>query len=186
MIKRDGRDAVAQQSDWRSLGLPAAIRKSTATPPRLSPAATPPEQEALLRHVLLDGLAVKPVTFTRMAGGAATDTAYCQIATPVGPVWLVESFIRHLVDSGHAKHHRERFAEYILPTLQNPAEVWRQFTTNKKGAPCLDTAYIAAYADINMVAVAREDAEMGALMWTFYPTKKINKRRFGDLIYFKG
>jgi len=46
------------------------------------------------------------------------------IKTPITPILIDEDSIKHIIYDHPRKDARERFAKYILPTLQNPIEVW--------------------------------------------------------------
>ena len=94
----------------------------------------------------------------------------------------------HLVE----KQHREEWANYILPTLEDPLEVWLSPVKLKpSGRIVYRRRFIALFDDIDKtrgaLAVAQENRD-GSVLWTFFPQDKlkhIDKQRQGFLLYSK-
>ncbi len=177
---------VGRQQTWRDLGLvslPATLAPGATRLPR---AATPEEQyDAFYAATSSDRFT--PIAVTRSDG--KKDTLYNLITTPdkLDDVYLTNRFVRHLVDRDD---HREEFANYIIPALQQPAEVWRQWGQAKDGRVLLSDVFVTAFPDRNAVLVVREDVKIGALAWTFFPLDKrpanADKFRTGHLVYRAG
>ena len=102
-----------------------------------------------------------------------------QINTPVGPITIELQHMRHMLLK--REHQRERFANYILPTLEKPNEVWltgyedgfrRQFIKFFKGKK-------------NIVVIIRENQDGGLFLNAIFTSKVnyINNRRKGVLLY---
>ena len=94
----------------------------------------------------------------------------------------------HLVE----KQHREEWANYILPTLEDPLEVWLSPVKLKpSGKIVYRRHFIILFDDAGKtrgaIAVAQENKD-GSLLWTFFPQddmRQIDKRRGGFLLYSK-
>ena len=176
--------ADTRQKTWQDFGLPKRVPAIPA-PPRLATADTP---EAAKRQIAerLSQPGFKPIGFTRADG--KKDIAFNRVETPDGleDVLITESFVDHVVD-GHEGHHRERFADHVLPSLRDPAEVWLTAVTGPRGRTVYRRQFIAAFdggPKDNAVAVTQEDKD-GSLSWTFVPANRryLNNRRRGFLLY---
>ena len=135
----------------------ASLRKS---PERLPEAKTREEAEKQLAAALkLDGN--KP----RM------------VETPVGPVVLQHDLVRHMVQKEDAK--RERYAAFVLPTLEEPDEVW--LTAYADG---FRRRYVRFFQDSNMLLIVRVNRD-GSLFWNCIKIRdrEIDKNRLGILLY---
>ena len=135
----------------------ASLRKS---PERLPEAKTREEAEKQLAAALkLDGN--KP----RM------------VETPVGPVVLQHDLVRHMVQKEDAK--RERYAAFVLPTLEEPDEVW--LTAYADG---FRRRYVRFFRDSNMLLIVRVNRD-GSLFWNGIKIRdrEIDKNRLGILLY---
>lgn len=135
----------------------ASLRKS---PERLPEAKTREEAEKQLAAALkLDGN--KP----RM------------VETPVGPVVLQHDLVRHMVQKEDAK--RERYAAFVLPTLEEPDEVW--LTAYADG---FRRRYVRFFQDSNMLLIVRVNRD-GSLFWNGIKIRdrEIDKNRLGILLY---
>ena len=94
----------------------------------------------------------------------------------------------HLVE----KQHREEWANYILPTLEDPLEVWLSPIKNKAtGKIVYRRRFITLFDDAGKtrgaLAVAQENKD-GSLLWTFFPRdnmRRIDMQREGFLLYRK-
>ena len=175
--------ADTRQQTWQDFGLPARVPAIPA-PPRL-PAA--PDAAAAKRQIAerLRQPGFRPIGFTRADG--RKDVAFSRVETPEGleDVLITQSFIDHLVDD-HQGHHRERFADRILPSLRDPAEVWLTAVTDPRGRTVYRrrflTVFDAGRRREHSVAVTQEDKD-GSLSWTFFPARSVDKFRKGFLLY---
>ena len=175
---------IGGQKTWRDLGLPQTLPVIWPAPTRLPKAATPDAQvEQFYAATRSPGFVERAIT--RPDG--ARDVIYSEVVTPEGldNVFLTEQFVRHVV--GHMNQYREQFANHVLPTLQNPSEVWRQWSRAKDGRVNCDQLFLARFKDIGSLLVAREMPKEGSLAWTFYrvSNKQANRRRAGELIHRK-
>ena len=87
----------------------------------------------------------------------------------------------------HPAGRRERFADRILPSLRDPAEVWLTAVEDSRGRTVYRRQFITAFTDAgkeHTVAVTQEEKD-GSLSWTFYPARagSVNGRRKGFLLY---
>ena len=165
-----------QGKTWRDYGEPERLPLGAARPARLDPTAPREAQIQQLRRVM-DAYKVAPLTITRNDGKA--DEIWYRVPTPTGEVAIIRSFFDHTTQDGH----REIFANFILPTLQDPAEIWRQLAIMRSGKAKLDQVYLASYPDTDLMTMVREDSKHGGLAWTFYPKDHINTLRQGELLY---
>ena len=97
------------------------------------------------------------------------------------PVIIHRQHIRHVFTK--REQHREKFINWIIPTLEKPNEIWlteyddgfrRHFIKFFKGKK-------------SMLVIARENKN-GSLFWNIIPTSKTNyidRRRKGRLLYKK-
>lgn len=108
-------------------------------------------------------------------------------------VILRKEHLGHIIKEG--KGHREQFANYILPTLQTPLEVWlteteRHTPANKKQR-IYRRRFITLFEDDKAkqgLVVAQENKD-GSILWTFVPSsnqRKLDKHRTGFLLYRRG
>ena len=96
--------------------------------------------------------------------------------------------LSHLVK----KQHREEWANYILPTLEDPLEVWLSPVKLKpSGKIVYRRRFITLFNDAGKtrgaLAVAQENKD-GSLLWTFFQGrdfKYLDKQREGFLLYRK-
>lgn len=96
--------------------------------------------------------------------------------------------LRHLVE----KQHREVWANYILPTLEDPLEVWLSpVNLNPSGKIVYRRHFIALFDDAGKtratLAVTQENKD-SSLLWNFIPSndlKYIDRKRRGFLLYSK-
>ena len=110
--------------------------------------------------------------------GLAGDAKWRRIDTPAGPVALRRSMIAHVVaKEGDA---RERHANRILPTLQDPDEVWMTYMDNGQ----IRMRYLRAWSgDAGGLAVA-EDTREGLVWWNFIPAfRDLDSQRVGWLVH---
>lgn len=179
---------VEGQRTWQDWGLPARVPAIPA-PPRL-PAA--PDAAAAKRRIAerLSQPGFEPVGITRADG--VRDVIRSRVETPAGldDVYIADSFIDHIVD--RKKDHRERFADWILPSLRDPAEVWLTEVTDGRGRKVYRRQFVTAFEGVDgetkpTVAVIQEGKD-DSLAWTFVPTRDsyANGRRRGFLLYRRG
>ena len=103
-------------------------------------------------------------------------------------VVIRKEHLPHLVE----KQHREQWANYILPTLEDPLEVWLSPVKLKpSGKIVYRRHFITLFDDAGKtrgaLAIDQENKD-SSLLWTFFPQNKmrqIDKRRKGFLLYRK-
>ena len=103
-------------------------------------------------------------------------------------VAIRKEHLPHLV----RKQHREQWANYILPTLEDPLEVWLSpVKNNATGKIVYRRHFIALFDDAGKtrgaLAVAQENKDV-SLLWTFFSQHKmrqIDMKREGFLLYSK-
>ncbi len=117
-----------------------------------------------------------------------------QVKTPDGldDVIIRKDKLPHIVEEG--KGNREQFANTILPTLQNPLEVWlteieRPTPTGQKQR-IFRRRFIALFGGNKgkQGLAVIEEGKDGSLLWTFVPMsseRKLDKQRAGFLLYRK-
>ena len=99
-----------------------------------------------------------------------------------------EEQLPHLV----RKQHREEWANYILPTLEDPLEVWLSpVKNNATGKIVYRRHFITLFDDAGKtrgaLAVAQENKD-SSLLWTFFSQHKMRQldmKREGFLLYRK-
>ena len=94
----------------------------------------------------------------------------------------------HLVE----KQHREEWANYILPTLEDPLEVWLSpIKLKPSGKIVYRRRFIALFDDagkIRATLAAAQENKDGSLLWTFFQGrnfKYLDRQREGVLLYRK-
>ncbi len=152
------------QLTYADYGLPRAkdMERKRKSPPRLPEVETREAAiEQLARALALKG--DKP----RM------------VETPVGPVIIQKDLIKHMVQKEDSK--RERYAQFVLPTLEQPDEVW--LTAYQDG---FRKRYISFFHDANIVIIVRVNRD-GSLFWNGIRAKDqyIDKQRLGILLHQK-
>ena len=102
------------------------------------------------------------------------------VRTPVETALLRYDSLPHLVEK--EADARERYANFILPTLQDPYEIW-----GVKYADGTRNRYIGLFkGERDFMVVLRVNLD-GSLMWNVMhaPAKKMNGHRIGGLLYGK-
>lgn len=160
---RQGARVDPNQANWQSLGLERILQADPA-PKKLAKAVT--NQAA--RKVVEDAL------------GLSQDQEYDRIVTPLGNVLVGREMTHHITRK--FRDHREVFANRILPTLQDPLEIWSVLYDNGQ----YRRHYIKAYKDRNdwrryMLAITIEDTGE-ELLYNFFPARS-NSKRAGTLLY---
>ncbi|WP_193771371.1 PBECR2 nuclease fold domain-containing protein, partial [Candidatus Magnetaquicoccus inordinatus] len=165
--KRPPIEVAPDQKTWKDLGL-QDIRnipnEQRPPPPELLPKA----------HDLESALAQ-----LRTALGVSEANPLRTIETPVDPVMVRNEWLSHLVEK--RPHAREEYANFILPTLTNPHEVWL--------TRYIDGSYRKHYIGIyqhqqDLLIIVQENTD-GSLLWNIIRTKdaKINGKRKGELLW---
>ena len=103
-------------------------------------------------------------------------------------VAIRREWLPHLLE----KQPREQWADYILPTLEDPLEVWLSpVKNNATGKIVYRRHFITLFDDAGKnraaLAVAQENKD-SSLLWTFFPRsdmKRLDKQRQGFLLYRK-
>ena len=159
---------VAGQDDWKSLGLPdlREMSPSMAAPALLAGAGTVEDAVRVLR----EALGVPP-------GGARF------VDTPTGMVAIFDKLLPHVV--AKRQDMRERFGSFVLPTLQQPDEVWEtaydDATTRRR--------FIKLFSDskYDLLVIVREGPD-GAVLWNVIhrERKGMNGLRVGQLAHGHG
>lgn len=95
------------QPDWKTLGFDSLknVSPRSAAPALVQRAGTAGQAKVVLRDAL-----------------GMDDGANIQVDTPVGPVSILDKTLDHVVEK--RADARERYANFVLPTLQSPDEVW--------------------------------------------------------------
>ena len=169
---------IGGQRTWHELALPTALPLAIARVTRL------PKGDIRQFYAATESPDFEPYDITRPDG--VKDRVYNRVVTPEGleDVFLGDNFARHIVE--HSLGHRERFANYVLPTLQQPGEVWGHWTQGEDGSVVIRQRYLARFDDANTLLVVQEMPKIGALAWTFFPireSRRLNRYRVGDLLY---
>ena len=103
-------------------------------------------------------------------------------------VLIIKERLPHLVE----KQHREQWANYILPTLEDPLEVWLSPVKLKpSGKIVYRCHFITLFDDAGKtrgaLAAAQENKD-SSLLWTFFQGrnfKYLDRKRKGALLYRK-
>lgn len=97
-------------------------------------------------------------------------------------VRIDHAFVEHV--AGHPS--RGEFANYILPALREPHEVWLTQVGSRKGG-VFRPHFLAAFDDGTTAVIAVEASE-SMVAWNFFPVKRrtdIQKRRKGVALYYR-
>lgn len=157
--------AKAGQPDWKTLGLPD-LRTMTANveaPPLLDRADT----RAQALDTIRTALGVEP------GGGVLVET-------PVEMVMLLDASLPHVVEKDVDA--RERYANFILPTLRNPTEVW----ATRYDDATIRHRYIKLFtgSKYDVLVIVRVEPD-GSIFWNMMQRerRKLNDLREGDRIF---
>jgi hypothetical protein len=157
--------AVVDQPTWKTLGLPDLRDIGTQAPAPALLAGANSQADALdtLRSAL--GLEV---------GGTVA------VKTPVETVLLLDTHLAHVIEK--RPEQRERYANFVLPTLNSPTEVWA--TAYDDGT--LRNRYIKLFSGskYDLLVVVRLDPD-GAIFWNMMQRdrKKMNDLRVGEKVW---
>jgi hypothetical protein len=160
---------ISDQQTWKELGL-TDLRKITESyklpePELLSPAASFEDAVRMIEKVLgIDGL--NPTK---------------SIITPIETVTAQREKLSHLVEK--RGEDRERYANYLLPALKYPLEIWK--VAYDDGS--FRNRYIGVFSgkrDLMVSIIANPD---GSLLWNMMQDDPagMNRQRRGKLIYKK-
>ena len=173
-------EVVGGQTTWRELGLPPA-RDLPATPspgPSADTGGTP-------RQMLMDALDDAGGRTVQIRANGVEETVFRGVESPVGEVLLTEGFVTHLIDH-HAGEVRERWRQYILPTLRDPAEVWLVATLLDDGRIGYRRVFVGRFDDGRGTTGVVQEEPFGEMAWTFHRDDRAGTRqRKGYLLYEK-
>ena len=103
-------------------------------------------------------------------------------------VAIRREYLSHLV----RKQHREEWANYILPSLEDPLEVWLSpVKNNATGKIVYRRRFITLFDDADetrATLAATQENKDDSLLWTFFSSKDfkfIDRQRQGFLLYSK-
>ena len=158
--------AVGQRS-WRDRGLPDARDLPRAPAPPELPAA-PSRHDAA---VALEGVL-----------GLSDHRPSRRVATPVDEVLLTQQWALHVTEKRDQA--RERYANRILPTLEDPDEVWMTLYDTPRG-PEYRMSYVKAFDDFRSALSIVTELQDGSVLYNFMPVRSrgLNGRRVGTLLY---
>ncbi len=155
------------QKSWRDYQLEdiraVSNERRLPTPPTLPEA---PDKESAIKQV-------------RQALDITDAAPWRIVETPIGPVVIRSEWLPHIVEERGQK--RERYANYILPTLTKPFEVW--LTAYEDGN--YRKHYLGLFQDDrDLMVVVRENVD-GSLMWNVIRMgdKQINRKRVGTILW---
>ncbi len=159
---------VPGQDNWVTLGLTDLrdMPPSMAAPNLLAPGATVQDAVQVLREAL-----DVPTNGARF------------VETPTGLVAIFDKLLSHVVEKRLDR--RERFGSFVLPTLQQPDEVWEtaydDATTRRR--------FIKLFSDskYDLLVIVREGPD-GAVLWNVLnrERKAMNTMRTGRLVHSHG
>ena len=158
---------VPGQKNWRDFGRPAI-----ADVPKAHRLSTPalidraPDRTAAL-SVLAEALGVSKQAPLRI------------VTTPVGDVTIRNEWLAHLV--GKEQDAREQFANFIIPTLESPFEVWLSEYFDG-----FRHRYIGLFEDLGLLAIVRQNQD-GSLLWNMMKARDayLDRQRSGLLLFGK-
>lgn len=164
LVKQSAAKELAGQETWKSLGL-KDLRDVQGTPaPTLLGTAV---DETVAIATMRQALGIE------YAGKVEFDT-------PVGRVTLRDSEIPHVIEK--RPDARERYANFIKPTLETPTEVWRTGYDDGTSRNRYLKVFEGSKYDV-VVVVMMDDG--GNIFWNMIPRnrKDMNKLRVGQLIH---
>lgn len=159
--------AIPGQKTWRDYGRPAIADVPSSnrlpTPELLSHAANREAGHASLAKAL----------------GVSEQAPLRVVHTPVGEVALRYEWLSHIVSKD--SDGRERFANFILPTLESPYEVW--LSEYQDG---YRNRYVGLFEDAGLLAIVRLNRD-GSLLWNMMRAKDayLDRQRAGVLLFGK-
>lgn len=165
MNKNNAQSAIGQPC-WQSLGLPdlKSLKQRYAS--------VAPDIHSSAKN--LDGaVEVMRKSLGISAGGKVSFLTY------IGNVIIIDSLIPHIVEK--REDARERYADFIIPTLTQPLEIWKVNYDDESFRYRFIKLFDAKY-DLMLVANVRDD---GVILWNLIQrdTKGMDKLRVGELLY---
>lgn len=165
MLMKNIAQAVQGQPTWKDLGLPDLRSVDiTALEPAPAMLAGAPSMEAALSTL-------------RQALGIPID-GEMTIQTPFEAVTLRDASLPHVVEK--RSDQRERFAAFVLPTLQRPTEVWRVAYDDGSHRNRYIKLFTGAKYDLLVMVKVQKD---GSVFWNMMQSdrKGMNALRLGEL-----
>ncbi len=158
--KGDYAKKITNQSNWNTLVLTSATLISNSLKLKMPPLLKKPTD---LKQALLDDKDIRIIT------------------TPFDDVIIDSTIVNYLIKHSRDKQ-RYQFGSLIVPTLQNPNEIWLPKYRDGSIRP----NYITYFKDTNMVVIVKI-AKDGQLVWNAIPAKikSIDNIRQGLLQYIK-
>lgn len=164
LVKPLGAKELTGQDTWQSLGL-KDLRDLTGSPaPELLAGAGNAEQALA---ILREALGIKPA-------------GLMLFSTPAGSVVLRDASLPHVVEK--LLDGRERYANFIRPTLERPTEIWETNYDDGTNRRRYIKVFEGGKYDIVVVVLVDEG---GNIFWNMIPRdrKGMNKLRVGQLIH---
>lgn len=154
--------ALLSQPTWKTLGL-ADLRTATAlaeAPPLIKAAATAEEALETMREAL----------------GIEANSGIV-VETPVEMVRILDASLPHVV--AKTNDARERYANYVLPTLRNPTEVWATQYDDATVRNRYIKLFNGSKNDLLVVVMVEPD---GSIFWNMMQRdrKSMNDMRVGE------
>ena len=159
---------IPDQDNWKTLGR-ADLRA-------IEPMANAPE-------LLPMGQSLEEAISTLRGALGVPIGAARSVQTPVGPVTILEELLAHVVEK--RPDGRERYAQFVLPTLMSPDEVWS--TAYDDGTRRRRFIKLFATAKYDIMVVVRQEPN-GDVLWNIINRnrKDMNSLRVGALEYAVG
>jgi hypothetical protein len=100
-----------------------------------------------------------------------------EVVSPIESILIDKDYLRHIVEK--RDNARERYANYIIPTLVNPYEIYlTQFEKD------IRRQYIGLFkGKYNLLCSVRINPD-GSLLWNMMNSKNMDSHRKGSLIYY--
>lgn len=153
------------QPTWKTLGLPD-LRE-------MGPGAAAPEMLRATESVE-DAASIVRATLGVPVGAGRS------VRTPVGDVTILDSLLPHVVEK--RADARERYANFVLPTLMRPTEVWETAYDDATVRKRYIKLFEGSKYDILVIV---NELPTGEIMWNVINRKRaqMNALRIGDRIY---
>ncbi len=166
---RPGMFADPVQRDWEAFGRPDSMPLHAALAGLAVPGSVAARMDVLRK------------TYGLKAGGSR------RVATPDGvdDVVIHDDMLPHIAD--HEDKARVRFANRLLPTLEDPDEVWLAGYKNDRGDYEFRRHFIRGWDDKKATFTVVAEGADGWLFYTFFPlrNRSINSKRIGELLYYR-
>jgi len=148
---------------------------------RLKPAAEEKWASPKLPEIL-DEASDQDAATEVLVKSALGDREIRVVMTPEGSVVITRGGLKHIASDRRGR--RERYANFILPTLQDPDEIWLAFYDKERE---YRKRYIKIFErdDYRFLSIVRENAD-GNLLITFFKSRDwdyIDRQREGALLY---